>query len=574
MSEVETREPQTDTGRGQSEFVYDDNYASGGTLASNDVTRGFLNLPIVRQAALLVSLAAVVSFGVLLVLWSQDPDYKLLYGNLDPAETSAIVRVLEERQIQFTVEPESGMVLVPDSDLHEARMAVAAGEALLTRSEGYMLLDQEQQLGTSQFMENARHRRAIEGELAKTIASLKNVNSARVLLAIPKRSVFVRDKREPSASIFVELTRGTSLDKNQVKAIMHLVANSVPEMEKTSVTVINQDGTLLSDFDDESIFGQSEKQLEYQEKIEEDARDKVHQILRPVIGDTRFTAQVSAEVDFTRMERTDENFTPQSAIRSEITSEEMRGEDVDGGVPGALTNQPPGNVAVPPDVDGQPTQGLRQHNRQATRNYELDRTISYTRGQTGRVQRLTVAVVLDDRQVRGVEGVMESKPWAPEELESLRQLVMDASGYDEERGDRVTLLNQSFAIVETPDAVPVGFWTEPWFRDLARQVMVGLLLIIMVFGVLKPVMKMLAGPSAEDRMKAMLAEQDLERLAEAELEDEPELMQDTVTLSGGQELLLPGPGEVYARQLDAIKGLVAENPGRVAEVVKRWVAVE
>jgi flagellar M-ring protein FliF len=243
----------------------------------------------------------------------------------------------------------------------------------------------------------------------------------------------------------------------------------------------------------------------------------------------------------------------------------------------ALTNQPPNPGVAPEEAAGgeaEATQISRQR-RQATRNYELDRTISHTRHPVGRINRLTVAVVLDHRRVIDAEtGELQTVPWEDDSLVKLNQLIRDAIGYSNLRGDRVTVMSEPFGKMDEIVFEPRGFWTESWFLTIVKQAMFGLLVVFLTFFVLRPVLSMLAGPSAEDRMKDLVAEQELERLAEQELEAEEDAMQETVTLSGGEELLLPGPGDMYARQLDMIKALVEENPARVAQVIKEWVSVE
>jgi len=556
-----------------------DSSVSGSNFGSNDVADGFLKLPWVRQLGLMVGMAAIITFAVLLVIWSQDPEYKPLYSKLDSAEATQVAQVLDAAGLSFIVEAESGVVLVPAGDLHAARMQVAASDILTSKAEGYLLLDQEQELGTSQFMETARYRRAIEGELARTITSINSVRSTRVMLAIPKRSVFVRDTRKPSASVFVELVPGNELGSHQVKAIMQLVANSVSEMSKADVSIVDHKGNLLSEIEDKSGLGATEKQFQFSQKIERELVDKVNRILQPILGETKYNTQVSADIDFTWVEETEEMFNPDlPAVRSEETMEEFRTGSGSGGVPGALSNEPPGAANAPEQAvagGGEAGGQSRRQRKQATRNYELDRSISHTRHQVGRTTRLTVAVVLDDMRVADPEtGGVGSTPWPPETIARLRVLVQDAIGFDQNRGDRVTIANESFLQTEEVEMLEMGFWTEPWFVAITKQIIVALLVIFLTFFALRPVLGMLAGPSAEDRMKEMLAGQELERLAEAELEQEEEMMQETVTLSGGEELLLPGPGEVYARQLDAIKSLVQENPGKVAQVVKAWVAAE
>jgi len=546
--------------------------------AKNDATKGFLNLPWLRQMGLMVGLAGVITLGFMMVIWSQAPDYRPLYPNLESNQSAAVINVLTSSDIPFTVEPETGLVLVPVEDINVARMKVAGANIITPSGLGYGILDEEQELGTSRLMETAKYKRAIEGELARTIASLQNVRKARVLLAIPKQSVFVRDSRRPSASVFIEVTYGKDVGTQQVKAIMHLVSHSVPSMNKQDVSVVDQFGNLLSELEDTDGVGGSEKQLQFAKKIESGILEKINRILQPVLGDTRFRAEVSADVDFTWVEETQEMFNPDlPSIRSEVTNEERLSGSGRGGVPGALSNQPPIDAILPENAEagGDDAKGTTRYQRNSTRNYELDRTISHTRHQVGQVTRLTISIVLDDIRLKNSEtGVADISPWGDASLGRLSQLVRDAVGFNTARGDRVTVINESFLAVEVPIIPEPGFWTEAWFLSLIKQVMVGLMIIFLTFFVLRPVLNMLAGPTAEERMKDMMAEQELERMAEEELEQEEEMMQETVTLSGGEELLLPGPGDMFARQLDAIKALVDENPSRVAQVVKDWVSTD
>ncbi len=254
--------------------------------------------------------------------------------------------------------------------------------------------------------------------------------------------------------------------------------------------------------------------------------------------------------------------------------EEFRSGQTEGGVPGALSNEPPGLASAPETATGKGASSLStgKHSKQSTRNYELDRTISHTRHQVGRIIGLTVAVVLDDMLVPGVEpGQKVPEPWSQTDLLRLTQLIKDAVGFSVARGDRVTVINEPFMPLQEIQDEVEDFWMQSWFRQIVKLSLTGLLLLMLVFGVLRPALKALAGPSTEEQMKALVAEQELEQLADTELDDEQDFMDGTITLSGGEELLLPGPGESYARQLDAIKGLVTEDPGRVAQVVRKWV---
>ncbi|MDG3629363.1 flagellar M-ring protein FliF, partial [Pseudomonas aeruginosa] len=283
-------------------------------------------MTMLRQIGLLVGLAASVAIGFAVVLWSQQPDYKPLYGSLNGVDANRVVEALTAADIPYKVEPNSGALLVKADDLGRARMKVAsAGVAPTDNNVGFEILDKEQALGTSQFMEATNYRRGLEGELARTVSSLNNVKAARVHLAIPKSSVFVRDDRKPSASVLVELYPGRSLEPSQVMAIVNLVATSVPELDKSQVTVVDQKGNLLSDQQELSELTMAGKQFDFTRRMEGLLTQRVHNILQPVLGNGRYKAEVSADVDFSAVESTSEMYNPdQPALRSEQRNNEER----------------------------------------------------------------------------------------------------------------------------------------------------------------------------------------------------------------------------------------------------------
>ena len=557
------------------------------------------DMSMLRQVGLLVGLAASVAIGFAVVLWSQQPDYRPLYGNLNGMDVSQVVDVLNSAGIDYTVEPNSGALLVKSQDMAQARLKLAtAGVAPRDNSVGFEILDREQSLGTSQFMEAARYRRGLEGELGRTIASLNGVKSARVHLAIPKSSVFVRDERKPSASVLLELFAGRSLEPGQVQAIINLVATSVPELNKSQVTVVDQKGNLLSDQQELSELTVAGRQFEYSRRVETLLTQRVHNILRPVVGSDRYKAEVSADVDFNAVESTTETFNPdQPALRSEQAVSEQRHSSLPPqGVPGALSNQPPAPGAapeqlglggatagaIPPgqpllDANGQqimdPATGApmlapypADKREQATRNYELDRSISYTRQQQGRVRRLSIAVVVDDQQIVDPQaGTVTYQPWSAEDLARFTRLVQDAVGFDASRGDSVSVVNTPF-VADRGDVIEeIPFYAQPWFWDVAKQIIGALFILALVFGVLRPLLNNVTGNKKGSGKDLVPLERDLQPLA-TELDD------DQLSLSGSaQQIMLANPNDSFEAQLNAIKNLVAENPARVAEVVKEWI---
>lgn len=557
-------------------------------------------MPMLRQVGLLVGLAASIAIGFGMVLWSQQPDYKPLYGSLNGVDANKVVEALSAADIPYKVEPNSGALLVKADDLGRARMKVAgAGLAPTDSNVGFEILDKEQALGTSQFMEATNYRRGLEGELARTVSSLNNVKAARVHLAIPKSSVFVRDERKPSASVLVELYPGRSLEPSQVLAIVNLVATSVPELDKSQVTVVDQKGNLLSDQQELSELTMAGKQFDFTRRMEGNLTQRVHSILQPVLGQGRYKAEVSADVDFSAVESTAESYNPdQPALRSEqVNNEERQSSGGPQGVPGALSNQPPGPASAPQQT-GQsasseyvaPGQPLKDANGQTiidpktgkpelapyptdkreqnTRNYELDRSISYTKQQQGRLRRLSVAVVLDDRLVSDAKtGEVSHKPWSTDELARFTRLVQDAVGYDASRGDSVSVINAPFAPEQNLDLASPPFYSQPWFWDVVKQVLGIVFILVLVLGVLRPVLNNLSGNKNKSLVAGEGGEGALGELGGLE----GELSEDRVSLGGPPSILLPSPSEGYDAQLNAIKSLVAQDPGRVAQVVKDWI---
>ncbi|MGH1371908.1 MAG: flagellar basal-body MS-ring/collar protein FliF [Cellvibrionaceae bacterium] len=546
------------------------------TTPANDLIEGFNSLNLIRQAGLMVGLAASVAIGFAVVLWTQGEDYRPLYGSLDRLDSSEVVDILEANDITFKIDGASGALLVAEQDVHNARLKLAEAGLPGDKSVGFELLDQEQPLGTSQFMESARYRRSLEGELARTVTSIHAVRSARVHLAIPKRSVFVRAPRRPSASVFVELFPGRGIKLKQVKAIANLVASSIPELTLENITVVDQKGNLLTTGDEDEEMMMAGKQRDYTRKIESDISSRINSILNPVVGAGRYKAEVSADVDFTEVEQAEEIFNPDlPAIRSEQTLEEARvGQGGAAGIPGALTNQPPANGEAPEVIDpnnpGANGAGSQNSRKQATRNFELDRTVSYTKHQLGKVRRLSVAVVVDDRvSIDPESGDEVRSPWSDNDLERLAILVRDAVGFSAARGDSVNVLNSPFVDREEFVVTEQPMWEKPWFLSLAKQ-LVGLLIIVaLVLGLLRPVLKSLTSTGVKTKEDEKAKE--VAALQSSGLDSFEGLSDETVTLTGGDALALPSPEESYDQQLNAIKGLVAEDPGRVAQVIKRWV---
>lgn len=552
--------------------------AQGGdsSESNSDLFLGFNRLNLLRQVGLMVGLAASVALGVAVVLWAQEPNYQPVVGDLSAYNPQDVTTILESNGIDYKMDTRTGALLVPSEQVYNARLKLAAEGVTDQKTMGYELLDKDRGLGTSQFMETISYRRGLEGELARTISSMRGVRSARVHLAIPERSVFVRDARDPTASVFLEAFAGRRPEQEQIAAIVNLVAGSIPMMNKDHVTVVDQNGNLLTGKESRGDGERMQDQYEYTSKLEERLTRRVASLIGPIVGEGRYRAEVSADLDFSSVEQAEELFNPeQQAVRSERDLTEQRVAGANGGVPGALSNQPPANATVPEQANANagdevaatpPPVNVR---KESTRNYEMDRTVSYTRQELGRVRRVTVALAVDDMKVINPEtGAVTYEPWAEQELQRLSMLVRDAVGYSASRGDSVTVMNTAFAPEEAIEYEAPGFWEKPWFWDLMKQVLAGLVILVLVLGLLRPTLKSLSGSGRRERGDE--SEEGGDSGLEG-IEGGDALRQ---AMSPQDDLLLPGSTDSYDRHLNALKGLIAEDPARVSQVMRQWVNID
>ena len=552
-----------------------------------------------KPILLLVGIAAAVAAGVTVVLWSRGPSYSLLYNNLAPEDQASVAQALDAAQIPYRVQPGSNAIEVPVERVSDARLKLA-GQGLPEGGGGFAAMDKDPGFGVSQFVENARYQHALEAELARTIANLKPVAGARVHLAVPRQSAFVRDHKGASASVFVQLKQGRRLEQEQVQAIVNLVASSIPDMEATQVTVVDQQGRLLSSPAGQDEFSLREKQFDLVHRLEDDYVQRIEALLTPLVGSGRIRAQVVAQMDMSSTEEAREQYRPDSQIvRSEQTSEQTsRDGSGSQGVPGSLTNQPPpGGVALPPPSAApkataadasksapgaaagtgaagatspiraaagatEPVAGTglvaggadTSSAKQLTRNYEIDRTVAYTRQPAGKLHRLTVAVLIDNLHTVGKDGKPAEIALTQAQLDHVTQLVKDAVGFDESRGDAVNVVNQSF----TPEAAPaaqdgdlekVPIWEKPLFVDLAKLGAGAIVLLVLVLSVLRPLVRNLMGP-----VRAVA-------LAQAPA---PEPAQAGVERDKAKAV-------THEAQVVQARTMVNQDPKRVAQVVRGWV---
>ena len=524
---------------------------------------GIGKLPMVRQVGLMVAFAAAVALGVAIVLWSQTPNYRILYGSLSNQEIVDITNVLDQNGIEYKLNDMTGAIMVPADRVHEARLKLAGLGLPKGRGSGYELLDKDQGFSTSQFIESARYQRALEGELARTISSLNSIQSARVHLALPKQSAFVRARKKPSASVMVTLYQGRTLSPDQAASIAHMVASSIPNLETENVTIVDQNGRLLSTPETADELRYTATQFEYRRQLEEYYIKRIETILAPLVGADSVRAQVVAELDFTVTEQTQESFNPDlPAIRSEQTVEENRVGAASGGVPGTLSNQPPGGGATAGEAAAE-QKGSRDTSRRVVRNYELDRTVSHTRMPTGSLRRLSAAVVVDERRSVAEDGTVTTEPLSDAEMERINSLVREAIGFSAQRGDSVNVINAPFQAPPPAEPAPEpGILEQPWVWDLGKQLAGLALLIFLILGVIKPVLKNLAEKG---------------RTQEVPVGPDGQLMLENMeggapALPGGEGApQLAAPNKQYEDQLAAAKSMAAQEPEKVAQVVRQWV---
>ena len=528
--------------------------------------QGMSSLPIIRQLGLLIGLAASIALGIAIVTWMQTPNYTRLPGQLSGQTLNDVISVLERSNIRYTVDTASGSILVDSAKVNEAKLKLASENLSLTTGHGFEMIEKDQGFGTSSFLQKARYKRALEGELARTITSMRSIQSARVHLALPKESAFIRNKQDASASVFVSMVPGHTIEKNQIAAITNLVASSISSLKTSQVTIVDDKGKLLSNAESEDMMGLTTSQLDYTRSIEKTFVARIERMLNPIVGMGNVRAQVTAEVDFTQTESTNEMFNPDlAAVRSEQSSEEQSQGSSLGGIPGALSNQPPANATAPQqatnEVGTTTTQGSNRTSRRSTKNYELDKTISHTRNRAGSVKRLSVAVVLDNKvaAVQGAktgEGAVKRVPYTQQELDRLTTLVRQTVGFSVLRGDSVNVINVPFTKVEFEPLPETPIYEEAWVWDIAKQLLGGLAVLFVIFGVLKPVMKNLAIAPPITKIISESGE---------------ELDEDQLSLSGGEDRKRLAKVASYEENLQLAQSLAAQEPKRVVQVVKNWM---
>lgn len=531
----------------------------------NKLLEAFGRLPTRHRLALLVGIPLLVAIVVAALLWSRDPDYRVLFSGLSDQDGGTIVAALQQQKVPYRVADGGSVILVPPGQVHEIRLRLASQGLPRAGNVGFELMDNSR-LGLTQFQEQVNYQRALEGELARSIQSLGTVKGARVHLAIPKPSIFMREQNRPTASVLVQMLPGRVLERGQVAGIVHLVSSSVPQLAPGAVSVVDQTGTLLSAHDADPN-GLDATQLEYLRTLERQYTRRISELISPIVGAQNLRAQVAIDLDFSRHEQTDEIYRPnggapeEAAIRSRQSSESREpAAGMDGGVPGTLSNTPPGTATAPitggaatnPPAPGVPAQPPAQNVKRAdTTNYELDKTVRYVREPVGRIKRLSAAVVVNHRTGM-VKGEPVSTPLSEAELAQIKALVNEAVGFDPQRRDSVSVISIPFNEPAGDTPADPAFWQQPEFVNLARDIGVALVLALavlyLIIGVIRPAIKQLTAPPPppEPAFPAAAAAMANEAAADAgaDLPEEP---------------------------LERVRHFARANPQVVATIIRQWI---
>ena len=549
----------------------------------------FFQTPMGKMVVRGAAVAGILALVLILWLWNREPDYKVLFANLSDRDGGAITAALDQMQVKHKFSEGGQAILVPAEQVHDIRLRLAQQGLPKGGNVGFELME-NQKLGVSQFLEQVNYQRALEGELARSIQSIAAVESARVHLALPKPSVFVRDQQKPTASVLLNLHSNRMIDPAQVSAIVHLVASSVPELTPANVTVVDQAGNLLSELKNGNAANNAKNldasQLKYVQELQKQVIKQVESIITPIVGEHNVRAEAVADVDFSAIEQAAETFKPNSppaasAIRSQQSSETTGNANQNpGGIPGALSNQPPGTATAPltttpPGAAGAPGQpgtaaastAAGPSHKESTTNYEVDKTVRYEQKAMAGLKRMTVGVVVNYRRTIDKNGKVVVKPLSADEMAKITALVKEAMGYSQDRGDSVSVANAPFDGVDKEPEPPLEWWRDPanlpLAKELAKFLITALILLYILLRIVRPMMRPVF--------------KKIDEINEPEPEPEPEPIVEPVGPTPEEMLaeeiakMEENTARTYRDNLALAKKLATEDPRIVANVIKEWI---
>lgn len=529
------------------------------------------DLDLLRQVVLVLSISICVALIVMLFFWVKEPEMRPL-GAYETEELIPVLDYLDLQKIEYTLE--GNTISVPASEYNSLKLNMVRAGLNQERNAGDDILMQDMGFGVSQRLEQERLKLSRERQLAKAIEQMKQVRKAQVLLALPKQSVFVRHNQEASASVFLTLKTGTNLKQQEVDSVVDMVASAVPGMKTSRITVTDQHGRLLNSGSQDPMSAARRKEHELERNQEQALREKIDSILIPILGFGNYTAQVDIQLDFSAVEQTRKRFDPNTpATRSEYTLEDYNNGNTVAGIPGALSNQPPADASIPQDVaqmkDGAMT-GQGSVHKEATRNFELDTTISHERKQSGTVNRQTVSVAIKDRQSLNPDtGEVVHTPIPASEINAIRQVLIGTVGFDESRGDLLNVLSMQFAPQVTDVVADVPIWEHPNFNDWVRWFASALVIIVVVLVLVRPAMKKLLNPAADDDDQ-MYGPDGMPIGADGETSLIGGDIEGGELFEFGSSIDLPNLHK-DEDVLKAVRALVANEPELAAQVVKNWM---
>lgn len=551
-----------------------------------------------QKLVFMVTVAAIFAIVVGAILWSRQPDWKTLFSNLNEKDGGAIVTILEQQNVPHRY-TDNGALQVPADRVHDVRLKLASQGLPRGGMVGFELME-NQKFGVSQFAEQVNYQRGLEGELARTIQSIGAVQSARIHLAIPKPSVFVREEQKPTASVMLTIYPGRSLDSAQIAGITHLVSSSVPQLPAANVAVIDQSGALLSQLKNKlTEAGLDPAQIKYVRDVESSIIKRISEILSPMLGQDNFKVQVAADIDFSQSEQTAESYRPNntpenSSIRSRQNNETASVNQAAGGVPGALTNQPPVPATAPltqpatgappgqPGKPGEPQGRLDaagvtaplnaagqpiNTSKNATINYEVDKTIRHTKQGMGDIRRLSAAIVVNHRKDVDKNGQPVSKPIPEAEMKQLNELVREAMGFNKERGDTISVANAPFTAVDKSEAeLPV--WKDPenisYIKDLLKYLLIAGIIAFLYIKVIQPSVKTMFPPPKETDGTHASGDGEAGMFGDSES-------------AAGMEVGEDGSTHVridhYAVMIQKAREISDKDPKAVANIIKDWMGI-
>ncbi|MCO5099831.1 MAG: flagellar M-ring protein FliF [Burkholderiaceae bacterium] len=531
---------------------------------------GFAALPPRRKWMGAAGAAALVAILAVSILWTREPEWRVLFANTSDRDGGAIIAALGQMNVPYRFAPGGSAILVPEEKVHDARLKLASQGLPRGGTVGFELLE-NQKFGITQFQERLNFQRGLEGELARSIQSIAAVQAARVHLALPTQNGFLREQQKASASVLLSVHPGRQIDRAQVAGIVHLVASSVPNLSPKQVSVVDQSGALLSSDSDSAARGLDATQLDYLRNIETTLNRRVLDILEPIVGAGNVRAQVTADVDFTQTEATAEQYRPNqgdqpAAVRSQQKLESPTGDSaLAQGVPGSLSNQPPQPATAPINgaaptthaaagAGATSTAGTR---RESVTNYEVDKTVRVTRNATGTIKRLSAAVVVDHRRTVDENGKVTRTPLTADEIRNVQSLVREAIGFVPDRGDSINVVNAPFTEIEAPREIVLPLWRQPetlaLARDLGKPIGLVALALIVFVALVRPALKAAARAQPPARSVA------------AQVDDPLQLPEPAAS---------PKALPAAASRHDDILKSARENPSTVANVVRNWVSAD